>query len=185
MAELEEQVAPAVSTGPTSESRLAAEELLELLRRERADFLNYKRRVERERVEDRKRALEEVVERLLPLLDELDRALAQVPSDLETHPWAQGVALSRQRLADALRELGVERIGVAGEPFDPAQHEAVFYDERPDAIDQRVSAITRAGYRLGERLLRPAQVAVVGPAEAARTATSEATGLRDPHPQGG
>jgi molecular chaperone GrpE len=165
MAKRKQQAAPDQQTSTTAELNDGAEDALDLLRRERADFLNYKRRVEREQAEDREWAAAEVLERLLPLLDDLDRALAQIPSELEAHPWAQGAALSRRKLTEALGDLGVERIGAEGEPFDPARHEAIFYDARPDATDRTVTAVTRAGYRRGERLLQPAQVAVVGPAE--------------------
>src|SRR3954462_15610445 len=106
MAEPDRQDRPDGQAATTAQPEPAADESLELLRRERADFLNYKRRVERERGEDRERGRLEVIQRLLPLLDDLDRALSQLPPDLETHPWARGVALSRQQLAQALRDLG-------------------------------------------------------------------------------
>jgi molecular chaperone GrpE len=167
MAEPDQQGRPDKRAESPSEPAQPDEELLNALRRERADFVNYKRRVERERAEDRERATTDVVARLLPLLDELDRALAQVPEDLEGHPWAGGVVMMRRTLWDALRELGLERIGEEGEPFDPARHEAVVYDARPDAAEPRVVTVIRPGYGLRGRLLRPAQVGVVGPAEAA------------------
>lgn len=151
------------ATAPATEE--SASDLLDLLRRERADFLNYKRRVDRERADDRARLQMDMLRRLLPLLDELDRALVQAPSDLQTHPWAQGVTLSHQKLMAALRELGVERVGAEGEHFDPELHEAVFYNTQPDADAPRVTTVTRAGYRLGDQLLRPAQVGVAGPPE--------------------
>jgi molecular chaperone GrpE len=141
----------------------SAEHALDLLRRERADFLNYKRRIERERSEDRERVRAEIIERLLPLLDELERALTDIPNDLKTNPWVQGTALSRHQLTDALRNLGVELIGAEGEPFDPAQHETLFYETRPEVTERTVGAVIRPGYRLGERLLRPARVSVIGP----------------------
>jgi molecular chaperone GrpE len=124
---------------------------LEQLKRERADFLNYKRRVERERAEDRERTR-----------DDIDRALAHLPEDLRGHPWAAGVSLARDRFLEALRKLGVERVGNTGERFDPEVHEAVVYQTDPDAREQRVKNVMRPGYRLGPRLLRPAQVIVAG-----------------------
>jgi molecular chaperone GrpE len=149
----------------------SAQKLLNMLQRERADFLNYKRRVEREREQDREAGQLDVIRALLPLLDELDRALAQVPADLAPHAWVRGISLSRHRLARALTDLGVERIGAAGEPFDPARHEALFFDTQPESTDQRVSTVINPGFRLGDRLLRPAQVGVVGPAEQAAVAS--------------
>ncbi len=165
------------SAAGIEEATPSREELLELLRRERASFLNYKRRVEQERAVDQERARGEVVLRLLPVLDELDRALAHRPPDLETHPWAEGVALIHRRLLETLRELGVERVGSEGESFDPALHEAVLYEQWPDSDGRRIKQVLRPGYRLGDRLLRPAQVIVVGPAEATQqTSASEHQG---------
>src|SRR5690606_29925352 len=74
-------------SGVTAEAQDNAAELLDLLRRERADFLNYKRRVERELADDRERTRADVLQRLLPLLDEFDRALAHVPPELEANAW--------------------------------------------------------------------------------------------------
>ena len=182
MNELEQNTA---ATGPPKSEvgpKDSGEELLELLQRERASFLNYKRRVEQERTVDREDARGEVLLLLLPVLDELDRALAQRPKDLETHPWAEGVTLVYQRLMQALHDLGLERIGVEGEEFDPAHHEAVLYEGRPDATDRRVAALLRPGYRLGGRLLRPAQVSVVGPADTAAAETAAPPSIQAPEP---
>jgi molecular chaperone GrpE len=142
---------------------LADEEELDLLRRERADFLNYKRRVERERAQDREQARVELLRQLLPIVDDLDRALGHLPEDLAAHPWAQGISLSHRRFGDALRELGLERLGADGETFDPTQHEAVAYEDSGDAAGQRVVSVLVPGYRVGSHLLRPAQVVVAGP----------------------
>jgi molecular chaperone GrpE len=166
MSEAEQNAASAEPAKAGTEAEFNAEELLELLRRERASFLNYKRRIEQERAADRERARGEVVLQLLPVLDELERALSQLPPDLEPHPWAQGVHLIHRRLSETLRDLGVKRIGTVGEAFDPTRHEAVLYEGPPDAADQRVGAVIRPGYQMGERLLRPAQVSVVGPPSA-------------------
>jgi molecular chaperone GrpE len=146
-------------------TRASKLETLDLLVRERAAFRNYRRRVEREREDDRDLARADLLRHLLPLLDELDRATVHRPPDLESHPWAEGVALIGRRLADLLRDLGVERIGIEGEPFDPHIHEAVFYDRQPDVSGQTVARVITAGYRQGDRLLRPASVTVVGPTE--------------------
>jgi molecular chaperone GrpE len=136
------------------------QDTLELLQRERANFLNFKRRAEQERAEERARGREDVLRALLPMIDDLDRALAQVPDDLIEHPWAQGVALARQQLLDGLRRLGVERFGEPGERFDPALHEAVEYQTSSLDSEPQVVRVARPGYRLGSRLLRPAQVVV-------------------------
>jgi molecular chaperone GrpE len=122
-----------------------------------------RRRVERERVEDRERTRLELLRQLLPLVDDLDRALAHLPPELVSHPWTQGVSLGQRRFVEALRQLGLERFGTNGDRFDPTVHEAVAYEERPDATEQLVLNVLRPGYRASGRLLRPAQVVVVGP----------------------
>jgi molecular chaperone GrpE len=165
MTELDQQAPAAAANERGGEAQASPEELLDLLQRERANFRNFKRRVDEERTVDRERTRGDVVLRLLPLLDEMERALAHRPPDLETHPWAMGVTLIHRRLMEALNELGVERIGAAGELFDPALHEAVLYEAQPGAGEQRIKAAFRPGYRMDGRLLRPAQVSVVGPGE--------------------
>ena len=145
------------------EADVGLDEVLDQFRRERADFLNYKRRVERERASDRELAQGDLLRYLIPFLDDLDRALGLIPPELETHPWVRGTVLSRSHLQSAFDELGVERIGAEGEPFDPARHEALFMDTDPGATDQRIASVVRPGYRVGNRLVRPAQVGVVGP----------------------
>ena len=145
------------AAGPTTD------ELLDLLRRERADFRNYQRRVADERAADAEGVRGRVLEPIFPLLDDLGRAFAEVPPDLEDNPWARGIAMLRSRLEATLAGLGLERVGTVGEPFDPARHEAVHHEADPTATGQDVALVVRPGYRLGERLLRPAEVVVRGP----------------------
>jgi len=133
------------------------------LKRERADFLNYKHRVEGERAADRERERMDLLRELVPAIDDLDRALEHTTPDLVGHPWARGISLARERFLEALRRVGVERVGNAGERFDPSVHEAVMYREQPEAKDEHVHSVLRPGYRLGAQLLRPAQVVVIGP----------------------
>jgi molecular chaperone GrpE len=145
------------AAGPTTD------ELLDLLRRERADFRNYQRRVADERAADAEGVRGRVLEPIFPLLDDLGRAFAEVPPDLEDDPWARGIAMLRSRLEATLAGLGLEPVGTVGEPFDPARHEAVYHEPDPTATGQDVALVIRPGYRVGERLLRPAEVVVKGP----------------------
>jgi len=145
------------AAGPT------IDELLDLLRRERADFRNYRRRVADERAADAEAIRGRLLEPLFPLLDDLGRAFAEVPPDLEDDPWARGIAMLRARLDATLAGLGLEPVGTVGEPFDPARHEAVYHEPDPTATGQDVALVIRPGYRLGRLLLRPAEVVVRGP----------------------
>ena len=162
------------------------EALLDLLRQERADFRNYQRRVAQERAADTERARGQVLEPLFPLLDDLGRAFAEVPAGLEDDPWARGIAMLRSRLEGTLAGLGLEPVGTVGDAFDPALHEAVFHEPDPEGVDQRVALVVRPGYRVGERLLRPAQVVVRGPlgkrAGEPEPDPSASDGVRRPEP---
>jgi molecular chaperone GrpE len=149
--------------GTDDAARPTTDDLLELLRRERADFRNYQRRVADERAADAEAARGRVLEPIFPLLDDLGRAFAEVPPGLEDDPWAQGIAMLRSRLEATLAGLGLEPVGTVGEPFDPTRHEAVYHEQDPAGNGQVVDLVIRPGYRLGGRLLRPAQVVVRGP----------------------
>jgi molecular chaperone GrpE len=148
-----------------AEQRGKADSYLDLLQRSQADFLNYKRRTERERGEDAQAARAELLAQLLPTLDDLERALAQVPEDLQAHPWAEGMPLVARQLRLALARAGVERVGTSGEEFDPRLHEAVAYEPREGYTEGQIATVVRPGYRLGERVIRPAQVTVARGAE--------------------
>jgi molecular chaperone GrpE len=155
-------------------------ELLEQLRRERADFLNYKRRVAEERSGDLESERGVVLTKLLPVLDDLERALGQIPTALEADAWVRGVGLLGNELNNTLAQLGLVRIGFEGDPFDPQQHEAILHDFSASAEDERIADVIRPGYALGSRLLRPAQVRVVGPLKPARESTeAEETELQE------
>src|SRR5260370_31953615 len=96
-----------------------AEECLALLRRTQADFVNYRRRMDQEQAEGRVAAQSAILSQLLPLLDDLGRALEAAPPELATHPWVQGLYLVARRLTNLLDPLRVRQIGTLGETFDP------------------------------------------------------------------
>jgi len=147
--------------------RVAAEnaELKDQLRRRQADFENYRKRVERERSETYNRVVADVAAKLLPVLDNLKRAL-EAESSVESSEsdefrhFLSGVDLIYKQLNGVLDALGVKPIAAVGEPFDPHIHEAVVTeatdDYEPDTVMQEIVA----GYRLGDKLIRPALVKV-------------------------
>ncbi len=137
-----------------------AEECLDLLRRTQADFVNYRRRMSQEQAEGRIAAQSALLSHLLPVLDDLGRALGAAPPELATHPWVQGLFLVERRLTTLLDQLGVRRIGAPGEPFDPRWHEAITTEVRADVPEGTILRVTQPGYVLGERVIRPAQVVV-------------------------
>ncbi|MEI2765203.1 MAG: nucleotide exchange factor GrpE [Dermatophilaceae bacterium] len=145
--------------GDTAYAALAAERL-EDLRRLQAEYVNYKKRVDRDRAVARELGISHVLESMLPVLDEIH--LAREHGDLADGPAATIV----DKLEAVLARLGIERFGLVGEDFDPAVHEALMHlaaDLHPDATTTTVVKVLQPGYRLGERVVRPARVAVADP----------------------
>ena len=141
------------------------QELTDKLARRTADFDNFRKRTERERSETYNRALGEVVSRLLPVLDNLQRALdaervAEVRESEEFRHFLHGVELINRQLGGVLESLGVETVPTVGEPFDPHIHEAVATEETEEAEPDTITQEMQRGYRLGDKLLRPAMVKV-------------------------
>jgi len=137
-----------------------AEECLDLLRRTQADFVNYRRRMGQEQAEGRVAAQSAILSQMLPVLDDLRRALEAAPPELATHPWVQGLYLVARRLTTLLDQLGVRQIGTTGESFDPRWHEAITREARADVPEGTILHVSQPGYALGERVIRPAQVSV-------------------------
>jgi molecular chaperone GrpE len=175
LADIQEPERPAAPQQPAPDNPDA---MLEAWQRERAEFRNFKRRVAEERRADKENARGDTVERILPLLDELERALEQVPPDITDHPWVRGIVVARRQLLDAVRDLGVTRVGSEGEEFDPALHEAMSFEPRTGVEQRRINEVHRPGYAMGRRLLRPAQVTVIGPPKDDRSDRSTADGER-------
>ena len=154
----------------------SSEELVSLLRQERADFRNYRQRVADERATELERQRHRLLEPLLPVIDDLDRALTETPGHLIDDPWVQGIGQTRSRLGELQDRLGLEAVGKVGERFDPTRHEAVVYEPDPAAAEAVLGQVIRPGYVAGGRLLRPAQVLVRGPLLNDPTTDHEASG---------
>jgi molecular chaperone GrpE len=143
-------------------------ELLDKLARRQADFDNFRKRTERERKDTYNNALGEVVGRLLPVLDNLQRALdtensKEASESEEFRHFLHGVELIGRQLSGVLEALGVEAVPTVGHPFDPHVHEAVATVETEEYGADQVVEELRRGYRLGDKLLRPAIVKVAKP----------------------
>lgn len=129
-----------------------------------ADYQNLRRRSEEERREYARYTLTAVILNYLPLLDDLDRAIDSVDADIAEHRWVEGVRMVERKFRGVLEASGVQPIAADGEPFDPAQHEAISYAPGPEG---RVVAVVRAGYTVDGRVIRPAGVIVGNGQEAA------------------
>ena len=132
----------------------------DMAQRLQADFLNFKRRTADEREELQKYAGGYIITRLLPVLDEFELAINHANKNEAEAQWLQGVKLIHRKLFALLESHGVKRIEALGKEFDPFEHEALGEQESPDAKPGDVLAVAREGYRLYERILRPAQVIV-------------------------
>jgi molecular chaperone GrpE len=139
--------------------QLAAEkaDLNDRLLRSQAEFQNFRKRVERERVELFEYASTEAVRALLPILDDFERGLKVESADRE---YASGMELIYQRLYDSLKKLGLEPIVSTGQPFDPNIHHAIDMVETEEAPDHTILEEFQRGYNFKGRLLRPAMVKV-------------------------
>jgi molecular chaperone GrpE len=142
------------------EANRKAEEYLDLLRRARADFTNFKRRVEEERAEQARNARVEFILKLLPVLDDFERGLATAPPEHQQNEWMAGILLIERKLRSLLSSEGVERIPSEKAMFNPWLHEAVGYESSPELEDGRVLHVVRPGYSMGDSVIRPAQVIV-------------------------
>ena len=150
----------------TAQSAVAA--LTDDLKRLQAEYVNYKRRVDRDRELIRQNAVFTVLTGLMPVLDDLDRAREHG----ELEGGFKAVADSLERIVAAQ---GLEKFGAPGDEFDPRLHEALMHSHSPDVTTTTCQNVISAGYRIGERVIRPARVTVVDPEpQGAEPATTEA-----------
>ena len=167
--ELEEDLGAQLEAGLTASAELEAaraeaDRNLAAAQRWQADFENYKRRQERDAADTRIRAGQRIVEELLPVLDDLDRAIehtvASAASGTELEHLLTGVEMVRSRIAGVFANEGVTVIDPFGQPFDPHLHQAVSESPDPELPEHTVVEVYQKGYALGGRVIRPAVVVV-------------------------
>src|SRR5262245_51462078 len=146
---------------PLAEVRREKDALQDRLLRTAAEFDNYRKRVDRERRDLAEYTAAEVVSEMLPIVDNLERALAAAS---EADPLRKGVELIHKQMLDMLRRRGVKLIEALGADFDPNFHQAVIHEASSEHREGEVMEELQRGYLLGERLLRPAMVKVAKPA---------------------
>jgi len=161
------ETAPAHDSEPAAEAaqtadanELLAAERLSDLQRLQAEYANYRKRVDRDRAAAREQTIASVVESLLPVLDDIH--LARQHGDLESGPFAS----IAEKLEATLAKYGLERFGEPGAAFDPAVHDALMHveEELAEGTDTTtVVGVLQPGYRIGERVIRPARVSVADP----------------------
>lgn len=150
---------PAAAGTPADALQRERDDLYDRLLRKTAEFDNFRKRVERDRAEMVAWAAAEVLSDVLSVMDDFDRALA-ADAPAEAQPYKTGVELIHRQLSDLLKKRGVVTIEALGADFDPHLHQAVAYEEAEGAREGEVTGVLAKGYKLGDRLLRPAMVKV-------------------------
>jgi len=156
--EMTEEGAPAPESESPTDAIDRELEIFQDMQRLQAEFVNYKARVERDRGQERQFAVAETVKAFLPALDDITRA--------ETHGELQEgspMAAVAQKLRSGAEKLGVVAFGEKGEKFDPEHHDALVQTPSADVTEATIADVVEKGYRIGERMLRPAKVAVFVP----------------------
>ncbi len=141
-------------------TRAKSEEYLDNWRRAAADLSNYRKRAERDASEIVKTANSVLILRLLPVLDDMDRAFQTIPEELRDLTWVDGIRLISRKLLAILESEGLKPIEAVGKPFDPNLHEAVIHEETDKYDEGLVISELQKGYKLNDRVLRPTLVKV-------------------------
>lgn len=149
-----------VSTDELEALALQRDEFKAALQRERADFVNFKKRTEREKSEMKQSIAGETIKRFLPILDDFERALNTVPTDAEENGWITGFTMIHKKFNDVLAQMGVEVINPVGELFDPERHEAIGSEPSDEYESDTVTEVLQKGYMLNGQVIRVAMVKV-------------------------
>ncbi|MFD5336534.1 nucleotide exchange factor GrpE [Streptomyces hawaiiensis] len=181
----EEGAAPAGDTGQDvalvaqlDQARTALSERTADLQRLQAEFQNYRRRVERDRIAVKEIAIANLLTELLPVLDDIGRAR-------EHGELVGGFKSVAESLEGTAAKMGLQQFGKEGEPFDPTIHEALMHSYAPDVTETTCVAILQPGYRIGERTIRPARVAVAEPQPGAQTVKADESADAEDKESGG
>jgi molecular chaperone GrpE len=142
------------------EARSKADEYLDGWQRARAEFANYKKRVEREQAQIYQTTAGNILKRYLDVLDDLERALKNRPESGEGAAWAEGIELIYRKLQSILESEGVKPMEAKGHMFDPNLHEAISQEESDEYESGQIIDVVKQGYLLGDRVLRPALVRI-------------------------
>ncbi len=151
---------PALSSEEAAKIIKEKEEYYDRLLRTQADFDNYRKRVQKEQVYQLKYGAENALREILPVVDNIERALASARKHAEPNSHIEGLGLILSQFLEILGRLGVKPIETVGQPFDPNKHDALLRVHKPDLPEGTVVEEVRKGYYLHDKILRPAQVTV-------------------------
>lgn len=142
------------------QAQAQAKEYFDGWQRERADFANYKRRIDRDHTAMAQSMKGDIIKKYLAVLDDMERALKVRPTEGGAASWANGIELIFRKLQNILEAEGVQRIPAEGAEFDPNIHEAITHEDSPNHESGQIIEVIQQGYTLGDRVLRPAMVRV-------------------------
>jgi len=131
-----------------------------MAQRSQADLVNYKKRASEEKEEIRKSTNFYLILKILPIIDDLDRAISIIPNDSIKSSWGEGLMLVQRNFNSTLESLGVKKIDAKGQKFDPREHEAILYEEIENLSEGIIVNVIREGYKFKDQIIRPAQVTV-------------------------
>lgn len=154
------QTPDAAPADPLEEARAEAARLKDQLLRTAADFDNFRKRARKEQTEARKQGQDDLLRDLLPVFDNLERAVAHAGTATDVQSLADGIQMVMRQFTDTLEKMGVARVPTVGSAFDPAVHEAIQNLETAEYPPGTIAAEVQGGYRAGDRLVRPALVVV-------------------------
>ncbi len=145
-----------------AETQQESQRNLEGWQRTLAEFQNYKKRVERDLSDSHLRAKLDTLARLLPIIDDFERAMLNIPDTIRENPWSEGITLVQRKLLKLLEEHDVVAVDPVGELFDPNVHEAIGTDNDTEIESGHITVTLQKGYKAGDRILRPALVRIAG-----------------------
>ena len=150
---------------PTLEEQLTAvqaeaEDYKDRWLRSQAEFANARKRMEKQRLDAFSNATANVMTKLLPIVDDFERAMENLPEDISEDSWLEGIQLVQRKLLSTLENFNVTAIEAIGEPFDPNLHEAITQEPTDEFESGAVCRVLQTGYKIGDRVIRPSLVVV-------------------------
>ena len=130
--------------------------------RSRAEFDNYRRRTQKQLADSKQQGAMDAFAKILPVIDDFERAFSNIPADLDSNPWISGTSLILKNIQKVLDEFDIDVIDPVGEEFDPTMHEAIGMDDSSEYDSGIVTTTLQKGYKNGDKILRPALVRVAG-----------------------
>ena len=160
-----EKLETAENATPTLEEQLAAsqaeaEDYKDRWMRGQAEFANARKRMEKQRLETYTNATATVIDKLLPIVDDFERAMENLPAEMSEHSWLEGIQLMQRKLQATLDNFNVTSIDAVGQPFDPTWHEAITQEPSDEFESGVVCRVLQTGYKIGDRVIRPSLVVV-------------------------